>query len=275
VSRAIFDRDGDLARFTELYAEHRADLLAHVRSTARRMRLTEGQVDAEGVVQETFLDACERWPTLERPERWIYTVARRKVGRHVRLARADRRTRERLESTACAPPEPDPHFTRVQADEVIDRILALPGNQRDATYLHHVQGWTGPEIARHLGVTTGTVYAHIHRGLRRVRLGLADTARHGGALIAVLAAGIGAVLTGMSDALKPVPAAMPFPGARSPKRTGDGSALDIGSGLAGSTSVPLGIAAVLLMGGAAALLLVRRRAKPPACGVSRRLSGRG
>jgi hypothetical protein len=70
----------------------------------------------------------------------------------------------------------DPAHTQALASDVIDRIMALPTNQRIATYLHYVEQWTGTEIADLLGITSGAVGAHIHRGTARTRIAISADA---------------------------------------------------------------------------------------------------
>jgi len=64
--------------------DHRSPLLRFVRQSARNDGLPESRLDAEGVVQETFLLAYLNWATIQFPERWIYRVAARKVRGHSR-----------------------------------------------------------------------------------------------------------------------------------------------------------------------------------------------
>jgi DNA-directed RNA polymerase specialized sigma24 family protein len=65
--------------FVQFYLAHRSELVDFARSIGRRKGLAEAQFDAEGIAQDTFEEAIRKWPTIERPERWIYTVARRKL----------------------------------------------------------------------------------------------------------------------------------------------------------------------------------------------------
>jgi hypothetical protein len=78
------------------------------------------------------------------PENWIY-VATNEVNQHHRrqLMRA-RREVERSLDQSCSDGRRDPTYDGVLAIEVMARIGTLPHNQRVATYLRHVQQWTGP-----------------------------------------------------------------------------------------------------------------------------------
>ncbi len=161
--------------FSGFYSTWRPRLLIYVRSALRSRQLTDAQVDAEAVAQETFEEALRQWPTIEVPENWIYVVATNKVNQHHRRQRMRaRREAERSLDQLCSVGRRDPTYDGVLAIEVIDRIRTLPHNQRIATYLRHVQQWTGPEIAAYLNVATSTADVHVHRGTRRVRAALTE-----------------------------------------------------------------------------------------------------
>lgn len=55
------------------------------------------------------------------------------------------------------------------ASGIVEAILALPTNQRIATYLCRVEGWKAAEIAEFLGIKRATAYVHIHEGTLKVR----------------------------------------------------------------------------------------------------------
>lgn len=156
--------------FSEFYRSYRPRLLRFVHSAGHSDGLSEAHLDAEGVVQETFEAAFKNWATINRPERWIYRVAARKVRQHARQEwYRDRELRQRLETVYSDKSGKDPAHVHVVAGDVIDLIRALPTNQRIATYLSTVEEWTGPEIAEVLDIAPATAYVHVSRGIKAIR----------------------------------------------------------------------------------------------------------
>jgi DNA-directed RNA polymerase specialized sigma24 family protein len=69
----------DRPTFQQTYAEHRAQLTRFTNRLAGRYGLPDPRRDAEDIVQATFEQALPRWPSLDNPVAWLYTVARNKV----------------------------------------------------------------------------------------------------------------------------------------------------------------------------------------------------
>ena len=46
----------------------------------------------------------------------------------------------------------------------MDAVRALPGNYRNAIYLHYYEGYTAAEIGRMLGAPANTVLSWLRRG---------------------------------------------------------------------------------------------------------------
>lgn len=156
--------------FNQFYRAYRWRLLGFVQKIARADGLPESRLDAEGVVQDTFIAAFKTWTTIEHPERWVYTVAARKVRRHARQEWfQDRELQLRLQAECSKVSDSDPAHTHAVVGSIVDRIMALPTNQRIATYLSTVEEWTGPEIATVLGIAPATAYVHVSRGIKAVQ----------------------------------------------------------------------------------------------------------
>ncbi|MEU1209095.1 RNA polymerase sigma factor [Nocardia sp. NPDC005825] len=165
-----------MMEFGEFYTRYRGRVLRFVRKIAHTNDLAESRLDAEGVVQEAFEQAWRTWDKIEHPERWIFRVAARIVQK---LARAEWAEQQRLRQRCplrlnFSVADTDPVHTSVVAKQAMNRILTLPTNQRIATYLHHVEGWKGSEIAALLEISPGTVASHIHRGTARTKDALLD-----------------------------------------------------------------------------------------------------
>jgi RNA polymerase sigma-70 factor (ECF subfamily) len=56
-------------------------------------------------------------------------------------------------------------------------VRALPEPYREPLILRLVEGMTGPEIARHTGLTHGSVRVNLCRGMQMLREKLGETAR--------------------------------------------------------------------------------------------------
>lgn len=155
--------------FTKFHAEYRPRLLRFVHKLASTYELAESALDAEGVVQETFEQASRSWSRIDSPERWIFVVTRRTIARQARAHYAEEEAlREKIRRVRRTRAHSDPVHAQAVEHMIVERIMDLPLNQQAATYLHHVEGWTGTEIAERLGIATSTAGVHIHRGTARV-----------------------------------------------------------------------------------------------------------
>lgn len=124
-------------------------------------RLGVAFVDLDDAVHDVFVVVYRRWADLDRdrPVRpWLFGIARR-------IAAAARR--KRREDPVAAPDTP------AKADPILERELLwkaldqLDDDRRVVVILHDVEGYTGADIARDLGIPLNTVHS-------RIRLGRAD-----------------------------------------------------------------------------------------------------
>lgn len=152
-------RTGDRYAFGELYE--------------RYVRMVHGLVlarvphrDVDDIVQDVFLAAFERLPSLREPAAfggWLAAIARnRAVDYH-------RSSLQIAEATEVAGPD-----GREQEDAaaVLAAIRALPDAYRETLMLRLVEGMTGPEIAARTGLTPGSVRVNLHRGMMKLRAAL-------------------------------------------------------------------------------------------------------
>ena len=143
------------------------------------LRATGSRDDAEEVAQEAFVRAYralrgyppERVAQLH-PRGWLARIAlnvsRNRARKHeVRHAPLDRD----VEDDRAEPVDgPERLWERKESNEMWGRLLAgLPPQYRVAVELRHVEGLSYPEVAEALGRPTGTVKAHVHRGVRLLR----------------------------------------------------------------------------------------------------------
>lgn len=145
---------------------------AYRRLVAQVAALTRDVPEAEDVVQDAFSRAVGRWDTISRyddPERWVRTVAMNLA--RSRWRRARRGTQLLRKVAVTEPPTSSPSPDRVA---IVTAMWKLPAAQREAIALHHLADLPVDEVARQLGVPTGTVKARLSRGRTALAAALDD-----------------------------------------------------------------------------------------------------
>lgn len=154
---------GDVGAFERLYRRH----VARVHGLARRML---GNADADEATQEVFIRAWRKLGTFRGESAfgtWLHRVAINAI-----LAARETRARQRerfpsMEDVAAARP------ARAQRPELrldLEAALArLPDGAREIFVLHDVEGFKHDEIARTLGITSGTSKSQLHRARMLLR----------------------------------------------------------------------------------------------------------
>lgn len=146
---------GDALAFRELYGRHSRYVAAVV------YRLMGDDAELEDIVQDTFVRAAERLPTLRTPSQvrpWLVTIAVRLA--QSRLSRRRRRSFLRQQFTRAAPTMSDPR-DRAPADELYSALDQVPDKLRVPWILHRVEGQRLEEVASHCGVSLATVKRRI------------------------------------------------------------------------------------------------------------------
>lgn len=155
--------DGDRAAFGRLYDRYAR--MVHGVLLARVPR-----PDVDDLVQDVFLLALRRLPTLRQPESfgaWLATIARNLANDfHRRSVPENRWVQETADSVAGENTEKDRDG---QAIEILETIRNLPDAYRETLILRLVEGMTGPEIAARTGMTAGSVRVNLHRGMQQLR----------------------------------------------------------------------------------------------------------
>jgi RNA polymerase sigma-70 factor (ECF subfamily) len=154
---------GDRAAFGTLYA--RFTRAVHGVVMARTPR---GDVD--DLVQDVFLIAMQRLPSLHEPAAfagWLMVIARNRATDHLRRTPLTGEMPELV-----APGGGD----RAEALAVLDAIRSLPATYAETLTLRLVEGMTGPEIAASTGLTEGSVRVNLHRGMKQLRAKLEGSA---------------------------------------------------------------------------------------------------
>jgi RNA polymerase sigma-70 factor (ECF subfamily) len=161
LAAVVLDR-GDETAFRELYRRHTPRLLAFVSRLVGR-----GEAEAEDVVQETWIRACAGLARF----RWDAGFSTWLLGIGLNVARERQGKPER---TAVLEPErlPDPAGPPARGEDRVDlerSIRLLPDGYRTVLLLHDVEGFKHGEIARRLGISTGTSKSQLFNARRMLR----------------------------------------------------------------------------------------------------------
>jgi RNA polymerase sigma-70 factor (sigma-E family) len=142
----------------EIYRKHRSALV-------RLAALLVGD-EAEEVVHDAFVRTHVAWDRLRDPERALSYLrsavlngARSRL-RHLRVVDRSRQTRPG--------PGPSAEAMAMAGEEhrrVIAALRSLPTRQRECLALRYYLDLSEAQIAATLGISTGSVKTHVHRGL--------------------------------------------------------------------------------------------------------------
>lgn len=153
-------RGGDDGAFEELHSRYwrvvRAVLLG-----------TLAAADADDALQDVFMTALTRLPSLREPAAfagWILRIARNRATDLRRRAPAER-VRELDEGYGTRETSTD----AAEAARAMEVIRSLPPAYRETLMMRLVEGLTGPEIAQKTGLTPGSVRVNLHRGIQLLR----------------------------------------------------------------------------------------------------------
>ena len=133
--------------------------------------------EADEVLQDVFLKALEAYGRQGPPRDWGPWLTRITVNacrdrRRAGWWRRFRRWSEQIETVPLMDAGPSPEDLVIGSEtrgRIWREFRSLPDRQREVFVLRHVEGWSGPEIAAALGVSTGSVKRHLFRAVRRLR----------------------------------------------------------------------------------------------------------
>lgn len=147
------------------------------------IRILRGRLDADDVLQETFVRVWTRAetynPRLGSPVAWLVRIARnRAIDRHramsVREGAAGERSggdglaSPRLEPTTSETPETSAQTTAT-AHAIRKAMAALTASQRELIEAAFFEGYTHVELSTRFGLPLGTVKTRIRAGLTAMR----------------------------------------------------------------------------------------------------------
>ena len=166
IQRAL---DGDKTAFSVLVNRYREAV------HALAYRKLGNFHEAEDVVQETFLRAHQKLPTLKNRAKfagWLYAIA-------TNCCRMSLRSRERrdAESTSFDELRPEQigrislahHASEPGSQLLEEAIEALPESGRTPLKLYYMEGMSCPEIGRMVGISANAVRDRLYRARKRLR----------------------------------------------------------------------------------------------------------
>ena len=156
---------GEFQAFTELYRRLAPKVRAYLSS------LTWSREQAEDLLQETFLQVHRSRHTYlpDRPLRpWVFAIARHCYLMECRAFARKRKQEVYPEEDLDVPIPPD---VEGLADRLaLRRALGeISEDRREALLLHHVWGFSFPEIAGMLGIGVSAAKVRAHRGVQDLR----------------------------------------------------------------------------------------------------------
>jgi RNA polymerase sigma factor (sigma-70 family) len=161
----------DADAFSELYRREGESVLIFL-----TRRTWDGETALE-LTAETFAVALRAWRKLrmlgpEQQRAWLFTVARRQLGRYLRRAKVERKAVHRLGMQIPAVDRDELALVERRAGlpelrrELELELSKLSPAQRDALQLRVIEERSYEEISIQLGVSEQTVRARVSRGLR-------------------------------------------------------------------------------------------------------------
>ncbi len=158
-----------------------AEAMQHINDLYRTaLRLTRSRIDADDLVQETYMQA---WKSFDQYEpgtncrAWLYKILFNKYDHHRRkmITRAKYVT-EADELVFELSPGTEPVPESLTDREVINALNALPEHYRSVVLLADVHEFDYKEVAEILQIPIGTVMSRLSRARTRLRQALAATA---------------------------------------------------------------------------------------------------
>ena len=175
-------QDGDTDAFEQLVRSYEADLFR------LGFRMLSDRGEAQDAVQDTFVLAWRRLPSLLDPEAfraWIYqlmtrrclNILRVRVRRHTSVSSGpDFELETRAGRPVAASSTTDPAAAAAQTNALQDGLTAvlatLPPDQRACWVLHEMHELTYPAIASAIGVPVSTVRGRIARARLQLAKGM-------------------------------------------------------------------------------------------------------
>src|SRR5262245_55786495 len=166
-------REGESLDFKHAALEHLDALYGFA------MTLARDRIDAEDLVQETYLRAVRAFGGLYTDSNlkgWLFTIMRNVWLNQLRHSRTGplfvELDGEGPERASASGPEGDPYaalVSKLTRDEVRAAIESLPVHYREVVVLRDLEGFSYQEIANILGCPAGTVMSRLGRAREKLR----------------------------------------------------------------------------------------------------------
>lgn len=161
----------DAEAFSELYRSEGESVLIFL-----TRRTWDGEIALE-LTAETFAVALSSWQKLsalasEQQRAWLFTVARRLLGRYLRRAKVERRAVHRLGMQLPQPNQEDLQLVEERAgladlrETLRHELSRLNAAQQEALRLRVLEEQSYEEMAVALGISEQNARARVSRGLR-------------------------------------------------------------------------------------------------------------
>jgi RNA polymerase sigma-70 factor (sigma-E family) len=146
----------------QLYREHYRSL---VRLAAI---LVDDVATCEELVQDAFVAVLRRsggWADPDRAPAYLRSAVLNAARSHLRKQQVRRRWLRSVDAPPTAPPADGPALVDAETRQMLTALRKLPDRQRDVLVLRFYLDLSEAEIASTLGISTGSVKTHAHRGL--------------------------------------------------------------------------------------------------------------
>lgn len=167
-------REGDELAFRELYVRHNRQVLAFA------IHLTHSAVDAEDILQDTFLrlwTSRAQLPDIERFDNYIFMIARNRTLDHLRKVALQQRLIDQVWaniSEISSSEEPAQQLDARESKQLVHQALEALSPQKQTVFqLSRHQGLSHEEIARQLGLSKSRVKNLLVETLKHIRVYLA------------------------------------------------------------------------------------------------------
>jgi RNA polymerase sigma-70 factor, ECF subfamily len=129
---------------------------------------------AEDAVQDAIVDVWSKRRDVNDVAGWVTVAALNRVRSRWRSDASERRALERLSRQPATAASLGEDLAPVDG-RVAAGLSGLSRQQREAVALHYLLDMSVSDVARHLGVSDGTVKTHLHRGRNALREALDDS----------------------------------------------------------------------------------------------------
>lgn len=162
-------REGDALAFRELYVRHNRQVLAFA------IHLTHSAVDAEDILQDTFLrlwTSRAQLPDIERFDNYIFMIARNRTMDHLRKVALQQRLIDQVWAniSETSSEEPAQQLEARESKQLVHQALEALSPQKQTVFqLSRQQGLSHEEIARQLGLSKSRVKNLLVETLKHIR----------------------------------------------------------------------------------------------------------